>query len=116
MRLANRDISNQSTATERNKFDTLQETPERRTPNIKDEIFVTASIEAAAECISAKSRAKCRISWGPLAIRKKQENMKKHPYLIKEIQQKTMDRNLRKHGELTDAKKNNWDISVLLPI
>ena len=47
--------------TERNKFDTLQETSERHTPNDKYEHFVTNRIEAAAKTIPTKPRAKCRV-------------------------------------------------------
>ena len=44
-----------------NKLDTLQEIFERHTPNDKYENFVTAHMVAAVECISTKSRDKCRV-------------------------------------------------------
>ena len=52
--LANSDISNQYMVTVRNKFDTLQETSERYTPNDEYENFVTAHIDTAAKCIPTK--------------------------------------------------------------
>ena len=54
----NRDISDKFTLTLRNKFDALQKISETPTPNDKYENFVTAHIEAAAECILTKQRAK----------------------------------------------------------
>ena len=56
----------------RNKFDTHQETSERYSSNGKYEKFVTAHLEAAAECIPIKSRVKCRVSQKHLG-----KNMKK---------------------------------------
>ena len=49
--------------TVRNKFNTLQGISERRTPNDKYKNFVSALIQAFAECIPTKPRAKCRVSW-----------------------------------------------------
>ena len=88
--LANSDISNQYTMTERNKFDTLLKTSERHTPIDKYKKFVTTHTEAAAECITIKSRAKCRPWWELIAIRKKREKY----FLIKETGQTLICRNL----------------------
>ena len=67
----------------RNKFDTLQETSKRYTLNDKYENFVMANIEAAAGCIPTKPRPKCRVPWEAIAIREKQDNMKKASLLNK---------------------------------
>ena len=70
--LTNRDISNKYTVTVRNKFDALQEISETYTPNDKYKNFITAHPKAAAaECISTKPRAKCRVPWESLVVRKK---------------------------------------------
>ena len=47
------------------------------------------------ECISTKPRAKCRASWESKTVREKRENMKKHLYLIKEIQQRVFHPDLQ---------------------
>ena len=49
--LNNRDISDEYTLTQRNKFDALQEISDTLTPNDKYENFVNAYIEAVVECI-----------------------------------------------------------------
>ena len=56
--LKNRDSSNKYMITLRNKFDAPQEISEA--PSLKDEYenFVSAHMEAAAECIPTKLRAK----------------------------------------------------------
>ena len=61
--LAKRDVSNQYTIAIRNLFDTPQETSEKQTPNDDYEDFVSAILEAAAEWIPTKLRAKY---WVPL--------------------------------------------------
>ena len=67
-----------------NTFDTLQGTSERHTLNDKYENFPTAHIEAAAaKCIPAKPRAKCRVLWESLFVGKKWDNMKKASLLNK---------------------------------
>ena len=48
--LANSGICNKYMVTIRNKFDPLQETSERHTPNDKYENFVSAYLKATAEC------------------------------------------------------------------
>ena len=53
----------------RNKFDALQEKTE--TQNDENENFVNTHLEAAAECIPTKQRAKPRVLWETLAVLKK---------------------------------------------
>ena len=61
-----------------NKFDTLQDISERHTLNDKYENFVTAHMEAAADCIPTKPRSKCRVLWESWVVRKKKwDNFKK---------------------------------------
>ena len=60
----------------RNKYDALQEKTETHTPNDEYENFVNTYLEAAAECISPKQRAKPRVPWETLAVRKKRADMK----------------------------------------
>ena len=62
--------------TQRNKFDALQETSKTPTPNDKYENFVNAYLEAAAECIPTKQRAKPRVPWKTLTVRKKRADVK----------------------------------------
>ena len=53
--------------TVRNKFNTLQETSERYTPEDEYKNFIAAHMEAAAKCIP---RAKCKVHWELLVVRK----------------------------------------------
>ena len=62
--LTNRNINNKYTVTVRNKFDTLQKKSKTHTLSDKYENFVTAHMEATAECIPSKPRAKCTVSIG----------------------------------------------------
>ena len=62
--------------TQRNKFDALQEISETLTPNDEYENFVNAHIEATAECIPTKDKAKPRVPWEILVVRKKCANVK----------------------------------------
>ena len=64
------------TLTLTNKFDALQEIAEIPTLNDEYENFVNAHLEAAAECIPIKQRAKPRVPWETLAVRKKHADMK----------------------------------------
>ena len=73
--LNNRDIRDKYTLTVRNKFDALQKT-EIHTPNDEYENFVNAHLKAAAECIPTKQRAKPRVPWETLGVRKKCADMK----------------------------------------
>ena len=69
--LNNRDIRDKYTLTLRNKFDALQEISETPTPNYEYGNFVNAHLEAAAEYIPTKPRAKPRVPWETLAVREK---------------------------------------------
>ena len=64
------------TLTLRNKFDALQEISETPTPNDEYENFVNAHLKAAAKCIPTKQRAKPRVLWETLAVRKKCADVK----------------------------------------
>ena len=55
-------ITDKYTLTLRNKFDEVQEISEVLTPNDEYENFVNAHLEAAAECIPTKQRAKPTVS------------------------------------------------------
>ena len=72
----NRDIKDKYTLTLRNKFDALQEKTDAHTLNEKYENFLNAHLEAAAECIPTKQRAKTRVPWKTLAVRKKWADVK----------------------------------------
>ena len=67
----NRDISDKYTITLRNTFDALQKISETLTLNVGYENFVNALMEAAAEYTSTKLRAKHRVPWETLAVKKK---------------------------------------------
>ena len=54
----NRDISDEYKITLRNKFDVLPEISKTLTPNDKYKNFMNAHMEAAAECLPTKLRAK----------------------------------------------------------
>ena len=56
----NRNTSDKYTLSLRNEFNALQEISETLTPNDQFENFVSTHIEAAAECIPIKQRAKTR--------------------------------------------------------
>ena len=74
--LNNRYIRDKYTLTLRNKFDALQEISETPTSNDEYENFVNAHLEAAAECITTEQRAKSRVPWETLAVRKKRADVK----------------------------------------
>ena len=74
--LDNRDIRDKYTLTLRNKFDALQEISETPIANDEYKKFVNAHLEAAAECILTKQRAKPRVPWETLAVRKKRADVK----------------------------------------
>ena len=71
--LNNTDICDKYTITPRNTFDALQEISETLTPNDEYENYVNAHIEAAAESIPTKPRAKQRVPWVTLAVKKKRD-------------------------------------------
>ena len=81
--LVNCDISNQFTVSVRNKFDRLQETSERHTPNDEYERFLTTHIETASKCVPSKGRLKCRVPWKSMAVREKRDNVQKTSILNK---------------------------------
>ena len=60
----------------RNRFKTLQEKTEIRTPNDKYENFVNTKLKAAANCIPTKPRTKYRVPWKTLAVREKRADVK----------------------------------------
>ena len=62
--------------TQRKKFYALQEKSETFAPIVEYVNFVNAYREAVAECIPTKLRAKHRVPWAILAVRKKRDNMK----------------------------------------
>ena len=81
----------------RNKFDALQEISETLTLNDEYENFINALIEGAAECILTKLRAKHKVPWETLAVKKRNVNMwKPDPYTIRETQLTPTLRNLKK--------------------
>ena len=74
--LNNRNIRDKYALALRNKFDALQKT-ETHTLNDKYENFVNALLElSAAEGIPTKQRAKPRVPWETLAVRKKCADVK----------------------------------------
>ena len=74
--LFNRNIRDKYTLALRNEFDALQEISETPTPNDEYGNFVNAHLEAAAECIPIKQRAKPKVPWETLAVRKKRADVK----------------------------------------
>ena len=74
--LNNRDIRDKCVLELRNRFETLQEKTEIRTPNDKYENFVNTHLEAAVNCIPTKPRTKYRVPWETLAVREKRADMK----------------------------------------
>ena len=74
--MLNNRVSDKYTITLRNKFDAFQEISETLTPNDKYKNFLNAYIEARAECIPTKLRAKHRTSWEILVIKRKHDDVK----------------------------------------
>ena len=78
--LNNRGIRDKYTLIPRKKFDTLQEISKTPTPNDEYETFVNVHIKATGKCIPteqrAKQRAKPRVPWETLAVRKKRADVK----------------------------------------
>ena len=73
--LNNKDIRDKNALTLKNKFDALQKT-EMHTLKDEYENFINAHVEEAVECIPTKQRAKPRVPWKTLAVRKKCADMK----------------------------------------
>ena len=90
--LNNRDIRDKYIIELRNRFETLQEKTEKRTPNDDYENFVNAHLEAAAKYIPTKLKTKYRVPWETLAVRKNA--------LVK-----TASKNYRKNPTNTNARK-----------
>ena len=74
--LNNRDIRDEYMLTLINKFDVLKEISEPPIPNDEYEKFVNAHLETAAKCIPTKKRAKPRVPWETLTVRKKRADVK----------------------------------------
>ena len=74
--LNNWDIRDKYTLILRNKIDALQEISKTLTANDEYENFVNAHLEAAAECIPTKQRAKPRVPGETLAVRKERADVK----------------------------------------
>ena len=78
-----------------------QWTSETHNPNNEYENFVTTHMQAAAESIKTKSRAKIRVFLESMAVRKKRDNPKKASLIIKRT---PMNKTLRKPWENNEAK------------
>ena len=74
--LNNRDIWDRYTLTRRKKFDPLQEISETPASNDKYKNFINAHLEAASECLPTKQRAKPKVTWETLVVRKKRADVK----------------------------------------
>ena len=96
-------IRDKYTLTLRNKLDALQGMSETPTPNDEYENFINVHLEAAAECIPTKLRAKPRVPWETLAVRKSVQTLKPLPNAIERTQTISIPRNLKRHkmNELT---------------
>ena len=77
----------------RNKFNAFQEISETLTSNDEHEDFANAHMEVATECIPTKLRAKHRVLWETLAVKKKCDVKT----AIKGTQLMPMLRNLRRY-------------------
>ena len=74
--LNNRNIRDKYALILRNKFNALQEKTETQSPNDEHENFINAHLKVAAECIPTKQRAKPRVPWETLAVKKKCADVK----------------------------------------
>ena len=89
----------------RNKLDDFPEISETLIPNEEDKNFVLAYIEAAAaECIHTKLRAKHRVPWEIVAVRKKWDNVKTGSLRNKRNPNNTQN-NKKAQNELINACK-----------
>ena len=83
------------------------EISKRHNPYDEYENFITAQMEAAAECIPTKPRAKCRILWVTSCKEKKWENLEAS-LLNKRNPTNAITQKLKKaQRELTYTKKSN---------
>ena len=89
----NRDIRDKYVVELRNRFETLQEKTEKRTPNDEYENFFNAHLKATAKCIPTKLKTKYRVPWEMLAVREKHALVK------------TASKNYRKNPTNTNARK-----------
>ena len=102
--LNNRYFSNKYTLTLRKKCDALQEKSETLIPNDEYENFVNAHMEATAECIPTKLRAKHRALWEISTVKKKRDNVKTASLSNKRNPNNANAQNFKKsQRELTNA-------------
>ena len=102
--LNNRDISDKYMIKQASKFDAIRDISETLTPNDKYEKFVNAHMEAAVERIPTKLRAKHRILWETLAVKKKRDDMKTASLCNKRNPTDANTQKLKKgQSELTNA-------------
>ena len=90
--LNNRDIRDKYTLTQRNNFYVLQNISETPTLNDEYENFVNVHLETAAEWMPTKQRAKPRVYWETLAVRKKKSCRTKYR-LSKQLEQSNQYQN-----------------------
>ena len=67
-------------------------------------------MKAAAECIPTKPRAKCKVPWKTLTVRKKCDNMKTAPLCNKRNPTNANIQKLKAQKELTQDKKNTFKV------
>ena len=102
--LVNSYNGNHYTVTTRKKFDTIQEISERHAPHYEYENFVTVAVKI----IPTKPRAKCRVPWEAVAIRKTLDNMKKESLLNKRTKKNINARKRQKiQKEIRHTKMNS---------
>ena len=89
--------------TRRNKFNALQKISETFTLNGEYENFVNAHIEAVAECIPTKQRAKPRVPRETLAVRKKHVDVKTTSLCYRRNSTNINAQKLKKQNELTNV-------------
>ena len=93
--------------TVKNKFNTPQETSERPTSNDEYENTFTPNLEAAVEDRAPNPWAKYRIPWKWIAVKLKQDYIKKVPLLNKRNPTKTKSQKIKKAwNELTHTSKH----------
>ena len=91
--LNNNDIRDQYVVEIRNRFETLQEKTEKRTPNDEYENFVNVHLETAAKCIPTKPKTRYRVPWETLAEREKRALVKTASKNYRKSQQTQMPEN-----------------------
>ena len=100
----------------RNTYDAQQEKTETPTPNEEYENFVNAHLEAAAEFIPTKQRAKSRVPWKTFAVREKRAHVKtvskcngKNPNNINALKLKKAQNELAKRTDIINTKLDQYD-------